>query len=53
MDPVENPAAMIAMNTRPFVHSDAIRTLLSRARSDMSKAEVPQYGALLDGAADI
>lgn len=32
---------------RRFVHPDDIRTRFSRAMSDMYRAEVPQYGALL------
>lgn len=34
-------------------HSDDIRDLFSRAMSDMYRAEVPQYGTLLDLVADI
>lgn len=41
------------MSTHAFVHADDIRTLFSRALSAMYKAEVPQYGTLLDLVADI
>lgn len=35
------------------VHSDDIRDLFSRAMSNMYRAEVPQYGTLLDLVADV
>ncbi|MGY3146474.1 putative glyoxalase superfamily metalloenzyme YdcJ [Bradyrhizobium sp. USDA 3397] len=40
------------MATR-HAHSDDIRDLFSRAMSDMYRAEVPQYGALLELVADV
>ena len=36
------------MASTDFVSSDTVRTLFSRALSDMYRAEVPQYGTLLD-----
>jgi len=36
-----------------FLHPDAIRTLFSRAMSDMYRAEVPQYGTLIDLVRDV
>jgi len=36
------------MTAPRFVSADALRTMFSRAMSDMYRAEVPQYGALLD-----
>jgi uncharacterized glyoxalase superfamily metalloenzyme YdcJ len=36
------------MTDMPFLSADALRTLFSRAMSEMYRAEVPQYGALLD-----
>jgi 16S rRNA G966 N2-methylase RsmD len=36
------------MATMKHVNPDDIRTLFSRAMSDMYRAEVPQYGALLE-----
>jgi uncharacterized glyoxalase superfamily metalloenzyme YdcJ len=41
------------MATMKHVNPDDIRTLFSRALSDMYRAEVPQYGALLELVADI
>jgi Domain of unknown function (DUF1338) len=41
------------MATMKHVNPDDIRTLFSRAMSDMYRAEVPQYGALLELVADI
>jgi uncharacterized glyoxalase superfamily metalloenzyme YdcJ len=35
------------------MHPDAIRTLFSRAMSDMYRAEVPQYGTLIDLVRDV
>jgi uncharacterized glyoxalase superfamily metalloenzyme YdcJ len=40
------------MGTGEFVSSDRIRTMFSRAMSDMYRAEVPQYGTLVDLAAN-
>ena len=36
------------MTDTPFLSADALRTLFSRAMSEMYRAEVPQYGTLLD-----
>ncbi|GGM13502.1 DUF1338 domain-containing protein [Pseudomonas asuensis] len=41
------------MTTQAFVDPDEIRARFSRAMSDMYKAEVPLYGALLELVADI
>src|SRR5580700_5496402 len=41
------------MATMKHVNPDDIRTLFSRAMSDMYRAEAPQYGALLDLVADV
>lgn len=41
------------MKTNAFVEPDDIRGMFSQALSGMYKAEVPQYGALLDLVADI
>ncbi|QHI98322.1 DUF1338 family protein [Xylophilus rhododendri] len=41
------------MSPTAFLHPDDIRTAFSRALSDMYKAEVPQYGTLLELVADI
>lgn len=37
----------------PHAHPDEIRDLFSRAMSDMYRAEVPQYGTLLELVADV
>lgn len=36
-----------------FIHSGDIRTMFARAMSDMYRAEVPQYGTLLDLVRDV
>jgi len=36
-----------------FLHSDVIRTLFSSAMSDMYRAEVPRYGALIELVRDV
>ncbi|GAB0115527.1 2-oxoadipate dioxygenase/decarboxylase HglS [Acidisoma sp. C75] len=36
------------MQTAPLVSADDLRSLFSRAMSDMYRSEVPQYGTLLD-----
>ncbi len=36
-----------------YMHSDDIRTLFSKAMSDMYRTEVPKYGTLLDLVADV
>jgi Domain of unknown function (DUF1338) len=41
------------MATMKHVNPDDIRTLFSRAMSDMYRAEAPQYGALLELVADV
>jgi Domain of unknown function (DUF1338) len=41
------------MATMKHVNPDDIRTLFSRAMSDMYRAETPQYGALLELVADV
>ena len=41
------------MTASPFLDSDAIRTLFSSAMSDMYRAEVPQYGTLMELVAEI
>lgn len=41
------------MATMRLIDSDEIRTLFSRAMSDMYRAEAPQYGALLELVADV
>jgi uncharacterized glyoxalase superfamily metalloenzyme YdcJ len=39
---------MEALMTAPHVESDQVRTLFSRAMSEMYRAEVPQYGTLVE-----
>ena len=41
------------MATMKHVNPDDIRTLFSRAMSEMYRAEAPQYGALLELVADV
>ncbi|PVE24924.1 DUF1338 domain-containing protein [Microvirga sp. KLBC 81] len=41
------------MRSRKFVSSDDVRTMFSRAMSDMYRAEVPQYGTLMELVADV
>jgi uncharacterized glyoxalase superfamily metalloenzyme YdcJ len=41
------------MDNKEFVSSDDIRTMFSRAMSDMYRAEVPQYGTLMELVADV
>lgn len=41
------------MSADAFVHPDEIRSMFSSAMSDMYRAEVPQYGALLELVADV
>ena len=41
------------MSADAFVHPDEIRSMFSSAMSDMYRAEVPQYGTLLELVADV
>jgi uncharacterized glyoxalase superfamily metalloenzyme YdcJ len=41
------------MSSREFVSTDDIRSMFSRALSDMYRAEVPQYGTLMKLVADV
>lgn len=41
------------MSTDAFVHPDEIRSMFSSAMSDMYRAEVPQYGALMELVSEI
>ena len=41
------------MSADAFVHPDDIRSMFSSAMSDMYRAEVPQYGTLLELVADV
>ena len=41
------------MSANAFVHPDEIRSMFSSAMSDMYRAEVPQYGTLMELVSDI
>ena len=41
------------MSADAFVHPDEIRSMFSGAMSDMYRAEVPQYGTLMELVSDI
>lgn len=43
----------MAQNSQRFVSADTIRTLFTEAMSAMYRAEVPQYGTLIDLVADV
>src|SRR5438094_829580 len=45
--PRDDRTAMETLMTAPHLEPDQIRTLFSRAMSEMYRAEVPQYGTLV------